>query len=169
MKKIQEINFLGVVESYRQWLKAIGGQRGKNTCWVHMKELLNTKCAFYGMSKFNSQLKIFVFEYGRVWRKWDFSNINLYYKNIVKNGQITIFWRQKWFQTSFLMVFHVSMVCIMQNHKKPGTQPILGNIKQKQTNFCRKWVAVFSISRKSIEVKNEMTQKPEIWPSCREK
>ena len=26
------------------------------------------------------------FEYGQVWRKLDFSNINLYYKNIAKNG-----------------------------------------------------------------------------------
>ena len=60
---------------------------------------------------------------------------------------------------SFSCIF---MVCIIQNPKIPGGYPILGNIKQKQANFCRKWVprlkiAISDISRFLIEVKNEMT------------
>ena len=55
--------------------------------------------------------------------------------------QITIFWKQKWFQTSYLMVFHVSLwFASCKTTKKPGIWPSLGNIKQKRANFCQKWV-----------------------------
>ena len=65
--------------------------------------------AFCGMSKFNSYLKIFAFEYGKVWQKLYFSNINLYYKNIAKNGPNNNFLKSKMVLDFILVVFNVSL------------------------------------------------------------
>ena len=93
--------------------------------------------AFYGMSKFNYLLKIFALEYGRVWRKSDFSNINLYYKNIAKNGPNNDFLEPKMVSDLVFGGFScISMVCIIQNPKIPRGYPILGNIRQKLGRFC---------------------------------
>ena len=121
-------------------VKVIGGYRGKNafSCERTFQYEVN---AFYGMSKFNSLLKIFAFESGRVRRKSDFSNINLYYKNIAINGPNNNFLEPKMVLDLIFDGFScIAMVCIMQNHKKLGTWTILGNIEQKRANFCRKWV-----------------------------
>ena len=46
----------------------------------------------------------------------------------------------------------ISIVCIMQNPETPGILWISGNIKQKQANFCQKWVPKLKmvISQKHI-------------------
>ena len=69
------------------------------------------------------------------------SNINLCYKNIAKNGPNNKFIDQKMVLDLVLDGFScISMVCIIQNLKIRGGYPILGNIKQKRVNLCRKWV-----------------------------
>ena len=75
-----------------------------------MKELINTKSALFTECQ-NSipSSKIFAFEYGRVWRKLDFSNINLYYKNIAKIGPNNHFLEPKMVLDLILMVFRVSL------------------------------------------------------------
>ena len=55
--------------------------------------------------------------------------------------QITIFWNQKWVQSIFLMVFHVSLWFVsFKTPKYTWYIPISGNIQQNEANFSQKWV-----------------------------
>ena len=90
--------------------KAIGGYRGKNTCLCYMKELFNTKSALLtecqnsiSSSRYS---RLSIAGYGG---NQTFSNINLYYKNIAKNGPNNNFLEPKMVLDFILMVFHVSL------------------------------------------------------------
>ena len=68
----------------------------------------------------------------------------------------------------------ISMVCTVQNPKILGIFKIMGNIKQKQADFCRKWVprlqmAETAILRFALFLEILRSSKLEIWPSYREK
>ena len=85
-----------------------------------MKELFNMKSALFTESQ--NSIPSSRYEYDRVWRKSDFSNINLHYKNIAKNGPNKEFLEPKMvLDFIFDGLSCISIVCIMQNHKKPGS------------------------------------------------
>ena len=100
-------------------LEAIGGVKGQNYMLsLYERAFQYEVSAFYGMLKFNSLLKIFAFECGWIWRKSDFSNINLYYKNIAKNGPNNNFLKPKMVLDFIFGGFScISMVCIIKNPK----------------------------------------------------
>ena len=60
--------------------------------------------------------------------------------------QITNFWTKKGLRAGFYGFSCISMVCIIQTPKIPGTYPISGNIKQNEANFHQKWVPKLKIA-----------------------
>ena len=86
------------------------GHRGKNTCCVHMKELFNTKSVLFTECQ-NSipSSRYSCLSTAEYSGNWTFPIQTYVIKIQQKIVQITIFWSQKWFQTSLLMFFRVSL------------------------------------------------------------
>ena len=144
------------------FIKGVGGVQGQKYKLILYERVFQCEVsAFYGMLKFNSQLKIFAFEYGRVCRKSPLSLIFSYIKNELKMSQNHEYFHVKYLLNMFDDVFScTSTYQTIKNHQGWLIFRILENIDLKQANFCRKWARNLknAISQKHIFEQNLRTK-----------